>query len=118
MDRRGVRPTCDPRSPAETAARGFRGDADTDPIDELAQAYLAASTERRLARDSSARSGNPITALSERAEAWRSASRRDIAVSLAELLASLPGVRGVRVAAVSYTHLRAHETPEHLVCRL
>src|SRR5678815_2128339 len=22
-----------------------------------------------------------------------------------------------RVAAVSYTHLRAHETPEHLVCR-
>ena len=22
------------------------------------------------------------------------------------------------VAAVSYTHLRAHETPEHLVCRL
>src|SRR5678815_1882884 len=25
-------------------------------------------------------------------------------------------VRGIR--AVSYTHLRAHETPEHLVCRL
>src|SRR5678816_4310369 len=23
-----------------------------------------------------------------------------------------------RAAAVSYTHLRAHETPEHLVCRL
>eukprot|EP00658_Telonema_sp_P-2_P022804 TRINITY_DN19126_c0_g2_i1.p1 TRINITY_DN19126_c0_g2~~TRINITY_DN19126_c0_g2_i1.p1 ORF type:complete len:114 (-),score=21.39 TRINITY_DN19126_c0_g2_i1:2-343(-) len=23
-----------------------------------------------------------------------------------------------RVAPVSYTHLRAHETPEHLVCRL
>src|SRR5678816_4839594 len=23
-----------------------------------------------------------------------------------------------RVVAVSYTHLRAHETPEHLVCRL
>ena len=22
------------------------------------------------------------------------------------------------LAAVSYTHLRAHETPEHLVCRL
>ena len=22
------------------------------------------------------------------------------------------------VSAVSYTHLRAHETPEHLVCRL
>src|SRR5678816_2377240 len=24
----------------------------------------------------------------------------------------------VRTVAVSYTHLRAHETPEHLVCRL
>eukprot|EP00658_Telonema_sp_P-2_P062687 TRINITY_DN51377_c0_g1_i1.p1 TRINITY_DN51377_c0_g1~~TRINITY_DN51377_c0_g1_i1.p1 ORF type:complete len:148 (+),score=15.39 TRINITY_DN51377_c0_g1_i1:169-612(+) len=24
----------------------------------------------------------------------------------------------VRLLAVSYTHLRAHETPEHLVCRL
>eukprot|EP00658_Telonema_sp_P-2_P062622 TRINITY_DN51302_c0_g1_i1.p1 TRINITY_DN51302_c0_g1~~TRINITY_DN51302_c0_g1_i1.p1 ORF type:complete len:116 (+),score=28.15 TRINITY_DN51302_c0_g1_i1:125-472(+) len=24
----------------------------------------------------------------------------------------------VRAKAVSYTHLRAHETPEHLVCRL
>src|SRR5678816_3440714 len=23
-----------------------------------------------------------------------------------------------RITAVSYTHLRAHETPEHLVCRL
>eukprot|EP00658_Telonema_sp_P-2_P043785 TRINITY_DN31682_c0_g1_i1.p2 TRINITY_DN31682_c0_g1~~TRINITY_DN31682_c0_g1_i1.p2 ORF type:complete len:105 (-),score=37.87 TRINITY_DN31682_c0_g1_i1:69-383(-) len=23
-----------------------------------------------------------------------------------------------RIATVSYTHLRAHETPEHLVCRL
>src|SRR5678815_2081663 len=26
--------------------------------------------------------------------------------------------RGVPISAVSYTHLRAHETPEHLVCRL
>ena len=24
----------------------------------------------------------------------------------------------VTVSSVSYTHLRAHETPEHLVCRL
>src|SRR5674536_380021 len=28
----------------------------------------------------------------------------------------IPG--GVIVLPVSYTHLRAHETPEHLVCRL
>src|SRR5678815_134300 len=27
-------------------------------------------------------------------------------------------VAAERVAPVSYTHLRAHETPEHLVCRL
>src|SRR5678816_836846 len=26
--------------------------------------------------------------------------------------------RGMVFQAVSYTHLRAHETPEHLVCRL
>src|SRR5678815_5812153 len=28
------------------------------------------------------------------------------------------GVEHRAVIAVSYTHLRAHETPEHLVCRL
>src|SRR5678816_785382 len=28
------------------------------------------------------------------------------------------GSRGLAVRTVSYTHLRAHETPEHLVCRL
>ena len=27
-------------------------------------------------------------------------------------------VIGVTINSVSYTHLRAHETPEHLVCRL
>src|SRR5678816_4582305 len=27
-------------------------------------------------------------------------------------------ISGVRLPPVSYTHLRAHETPEHLVCRL
>ena len=27
-------------------------------------------------------------------------------------------VRNVLIPPVSYTHLRAHETPEHLVCRL
>ena len=31
---------------------------------------------------------------------------------------SHPGLYGVTCNAVSYTHLRAHETPEHLVCRL
>ena len=33
-----------------------------------------------------------------------------------EALCVVPMQRGVQ--PVSYTHLRAHETPEHLVCRL
>ena len=28
------------------------------------------------------------------------------------------GINGPELIAVSYTHLRAHETPEHIVCRL
>ena len=32
--------------------------------------------------------------------------------------ASAEELRGLRPKTVSYTHLRAHETPEHLVCRL
>src|SRR5678816_4727651 len=31
---------------------------------------------------------------------------------------SLSGPKKARARPVSYTHLRAHETPEHLVCRL
>ena len=27
-------------------------------------------------------------------------------------------IRAVKLLAISYTHLRAPETPEHLVCRL
>src|SRR5678816_4835603 len=41
----------------------------------------------------------------------------NLSVGPYRLDASLPGFRTARVA-VSYTHLRAHETPEHLVCRL
>src|SRR5678815_1171642 len=33
-------------------------------------------------------------------------------------LASVPASQYDAPLAVSYTHLRAHETPEHLVCRL
>src|SRR5674536_103304 len=36
----------------------------------------------------------------------------DLMKPFVEILAGIPSV------AVSYTHLRAHETPEHLVCRL
>ncbi len=51
-----------------------------------------------MARDS-ARTGNPLGALGDLAVAWRTASPRDIAVGLAELLTALPGVRAARVAA-------------------
>ena len=33
-------------------------------------------------------------------------------------LGAVTPLGGVAFLAVSYTHLRAHETPEHLVCRL
>src|SRR5678816_351474 len=35
-----------------------------------------------------------------------------------QVLFGVSSVGEDKVAAVSYTHLRAHETPEHLVCRL
>src|SRR5678815_6000830 len=35
-----------------------------------------------------------------------------------EICDSIGCARGHVTAPVSYTHLRAHETPEHLVCRL
>src|SRR5678815_2915354 len=40
------------------------------------------------------------------------------AVRTCRLAAELGMSRWVKLEAVSYTHLRAHETPEHLVCRL
>ena len=39
-------------------------------------------------------------------------------VVLAGEITAKPGVNVDYIQAVSYTHLRAHETPEHLVCRL
>src|SRR5674536_385043 len=34
------------------------------------------------------------------------------------MIEQLIGLRSCETGTVSYTHLRAHETPEHLVCRL
>src|SRR5678816_2313664 len=44
----------------------------------------------------------------------------DNAIVVGALAAGLPAAQRKKViviGAVSYTHLRAHETPEHLVCR-
>src|SRR5678816_3987566 len=38
-------------------------------------------------------------------------------VILPHIASTIHGGPGRRSTAVSYTHLRAHETPEHLVCR-
>ena len=37
---------------------------------------------------------------------------------MAFYLTDCPYCKKAKEASVSYTHLRAHETPEHLVCRL
>ena len=40
------------------------------------------------------------------------------ALAEAEQIIAQAEAEAERLKAVSYTHLRAHETPEHLVCRL
>src|SRR5678815_2324839 len=45
--------------------------------------------------------------------AWLARHADDPAQQLAQLLEKQ---KQIEVASVSYTHLRAHETPEHLVC--
>src|SRR5678815_3589003 len=47
---------------------------------------------------------------------YRGALLRNSLIESSEPLEDLVGV--LREVPVSYTHLRAHETPEHLVCRL
>src|SRR5678816_1451903 len=43
---------------------------------------------------------------------------RPVSLSVSARRTFLPQKAKTTPAAVSYTHLRAHETPEHLVCRL
>src|SRR5678815_2974413 len=54
--------------------------------------------------------GESVAAQLEKRVAFRRAMRKAVESALRF------GARGIK--AVSYTHLRAHETPEHLVCRL
>src|SRR5678815_5164859 len=46
--------------------------------------------------------------------------RRGLCVTIGLILATARARPSacIRIRPVSYTHLRAHETPEHLVCRL
>src|SRR5678816_2457232 len=58
--------------------------------------------------------------LPEAAQRGRPIASRGAAGGVGGIHAGLLGGverRGVGVLTVSYTHLRAHETPEHLVCR-
>eukprot|EP00658_Telonema_sp_P-2_P023863 TRINITY_DN19573_c0_g3_i1.p1 TRINITY_DN19573_c0_g3~~TRINITY_DN19573_c0_g3_i1.p1 ORF type:complete len:518 (+),score=171.95 TRINITY_DN19573_c0_g3_i1:108-1661(+) len=47
-----------------------------------------------------------------------SSSKRDLALENHNLGQQLKEIQKAYYVPVSYTHLRAHETPEHLVCRL
>src|SRR5678816_4473076 len=66
--------------------------------------------------------GRPFTAVVEEGVRWRRAL--ELVAEVADAL-GVVHARGVfhrdikpaNLMAVSYTHLRAHETPEHLVCR-
>ena len=40
------------------------------------------------------------------------------AKGVTDFCSALAGIIPMMLIPVSYTHLRAHETPEHLVCRL
>src|SRR5674536_111764 len=75
------------------------------PLSSAVQVRLMAQLSNRLAGQ-----GLPVSGLTpEQMEAFFAARR---AAGYFNSLTS----RSLR--AVSYTHLRAHETPEHLVCRL
>src|SRR5678816_3078915 len=50
--------------------------------------------------------------------ALRRSGRSKARLELFSLKIATPGSARHRLRSVSYTHLRAHETPEHLVCRL
>eukprot|EP00658_Telonema_sp_P-2_P050237 TRINITY_DN38282_c0_g1_i1.p1 TRINITY_DN38282_c0_g1~~TRINITY_DN38282_c0_g1_i1.p1 ORF type:complete len:112 (+),score=18.71 TRINITY_DN38282_c0_g1_i1:270-605(+) len=50
--------------------------------------------------------------------AWPVSSSRTWVPAQVALLSAQGPPSPIAVTAVSYTHLRAHETPEHLVCRL
>eukprot|EP00658_Telonema_sp_P-2_P064677 TRINITY_DN53841_c0_g1_i1.p3 TRINITY_DN53841_c0_g1~~TRINITY_DN53841_c0_g1_i1.p3 ORF type:complete len:134 (-),score=20.13 TRINITY_DN53841_c0_g1_i1:83-484(-) len=49
---------------------------------------------------------------------WSQESHHLFGPAFRHAVRCLVPVLATRVAPVSYTHLRAHETPEHLVCRL
>src|SRR5674536_221386 len=55
--------------------------------------------------------GGPMSAYDDEASPWLPAELTTIAATVAA------GTPVLGVCPVSYTHLRAHETPEHLVCR-
>src|SRR5678815_5710423 len=74
--------------------------------DRHATAGAVAIADRRATADAEAIGDRRATAVAEAVHALRPvANPRAIN-------------RGRSITPVSYTHLRAHETPEHLVCRL
>src|SRR5678816_527749 len=80
-------------------------------VDSPFDAHAAQRPSHRCIDDGNDRPGGCLTTRAD--PSGQRVDRRDRAADV-ELHAIAHGCAG----AVSYTHLRAHETPEHLVCRL
>eukprot|EP00658_Telonema_sp_P-2_P081762 TRINITY_DN8473_c0_g2_i1.p1 TRINITY_DN8473_c0_g2~~TRINITY_DN8473_c0_g2_i1.p1 ORF type:complete len:317 (-),score=116.06 TRINITY_DN8473_c0_g2_i1:114-1064(-) len=96
------------RQVEEKIATAVRIQDEADAADAAARA-AAANQEAADAAAAAARE-------QEREAAAR--ARADAAAAAARAQEERERQEKVRVETVSYTHLRAHETPEHLVCRL
>src|SRR5678815_1650297 len=71
--------------------------------------------ESRGSCDKKLKTGLDLSLWSANLDACREGGMTSLVFSILLLLQTASPAAGVRVA-VSYTHLRAHETPEHLVC--
>src|SRR5678816_4239609 len=97
----------------------FQAGREHDVVDVFVLAVRARSLVRGIAPERVDRLAHPR----EVSQSWITVDcgEADRQAELAErepLLRGSPEIRLMSVVPVSYTHLRAHETPEHLVCRL
>src|SRR5678815_4506320 len=79
-----------------------------DRCGELALSYRAIEARRTSRSENAGRQIEQCSVVVHRG--WRAPPEHDLCLRNV--------ARHLTVATVSYTHLRAHETPEHLVCRL
>src|SRR5678815_4260188 len=99
----------DRRSADRSSRGGLKTNSDYGTAADTLSSRDTARTPLRCGRGSSA-SWQPILPPSIITSPFERRVKR--------LRAYINGSLSLESAAVSYTHLRAHETPEHLVCRL